>query len=67
MSQDQKLRRKITKELSVLDDDIHITSDEDALTFYLPHGQLERAEKLLDKELDVLEKHEHEYMVRLKL
>jgi hypothetical protein len=67
MSQVQEIRKSITEELSVLDDDIHVTSDEDALTFYLPPNQLEDAENILGEELDVLEEHEHEYLVRLKL
>lgn len=67
MSKIQELRQSITKELSVLDDDIHVTSDEDALTFYLPPDQVEDAENLLGEELDVLEEHEHEYLVRLNL
>jgi hypothetical protein len=67
MSQVQELRRSITEELSVLDDDIHVTSDEDALTFYLPPDQLEDAEDVLGEELDVLEEYEYEYLVRLNL
>jgi hypothetical protein len=67
MSQVQELRQSITEELSVLDDDIHVTSDEDALTFYLPPDQLEDAEDVLGEELDVLEEYEYEYLVRLNL
>jgi len=67
MSHMQELRQSITEELSVLNDDIHVTSDEDALTFYLPPDQLEDAEDVLGEELDVLEEYEHEYLVRLNL
>ncbi|WP_158601198.1 hypothetical protein [Haloplanus aerogenes] len=45
-------------------DDIHVTSDEDALTFYLPPDKLEEAETILDRDLEVLEEHEHEYLVK---
>jgi len=67
MSHVQELRQSITEELSVLNDDIHVTNDEDALTFYLPLDQLEDAEDVLGEELDVLEEYEHEYLVRLNL
>jgi len=67
MSHVQELRQSITEELSVLTDDIHVTNDEDALTFYLPLDQLEDAEDILGEELDVLEEYEHEYLVRLNL
>lgn len=63
----QELRQSITEELSVLNDDIHVTNDEDALTFYLPPDQLEDAEDVLGEELDVLEEYKHEYLVRLNL
>ena len=67
MSHVQELRQSITEELSVLNDDIHVTNDEDALTFYLPLDQLEDAEDVLGEELDVLEEYEREYLVRLNL
>jgi hypothetical protein len=67
MSQVQEIRKSITEELSVLDDDIHVTSDEDAVTFYLPPDQLEQAEGVLGRELQVLEEHEHEYLVKADL
>jgi hypothetical protein len=67
MSQVQEIRKSITEELSVLDDDIHVTSDEDAVTFYLPPDLLEQAEDVLGRELQVLEEHEHEYLVKTDL
>jgi len=67
MSQVQEIRKNITEELSVLDDDIHITSDEDAVTFYLPPDQLEQAEDVLGRELQILKEHEHEYLVKADL
>ena len=67
MSHMQELRQSITEELSVLNDDIHVTSDEDALTFYLPPDQLEDAEDVLGEELDVLGEYKHEYLARLNL
>jgi hypothetical protein len=67
MSQVQEIRKSITEELSVLDDDIHVTSDEDAVTFYLPPDLLEQAEDVLGRELQVLEEHEHEYLVKADL
>jgi len=48
-------------------DDIHVTSDEDALTFYLPPYKLEEAETILDRDLEALEEHEHEYLVKAEI
>jgi len=34
MTQSTQLQDKVIEELNVMKDDIHVTSDEDALTFY---------------------------------
>jgi hypothetical protein len=62
-----QLQDKIVDKLNVMEDDIHVTSEEDALTFYLPSNQLEQAEEVLGRELQVLEEHEHEYLVKTDL
>jgi len=67
MTQSKQLQTKIVDELNVMEDDIHVTSDEDAMTFYLPPDKLEEAESVLDRDLDVLEEHKHEYLVRIGL
>lgn len=64
MTQSQQLQDKIVDELGVMQDDIHVTRDKDALTFYLPLDKLEEAENALDTELEVLEEHEYEYLVK---
>jgi hypothetical protein len=64
MTQSIQLQDKIVDELNVMKDDIHVTSDEDALTFYLPPNKLEEAETVLNQDLEVLEEHEHEYLVK---
>jgi len=48
----------------VLKDDIHV-SDE-TLTTYIPTDQLEQARELQDIEVEVLEEHEHEYLISAK-
>ena len=45
-------------------DDINVTSDEYAMTFYLPPDKLEEAETVLNQDLEVLEEYEHEYLVK---
>lgn len=67
MTQSKQLQTKLINELGVMEDDIHVTSDEDAMTFYLPLNKLEEARTFLDTELEVLEEHEHEYLVRIAL
>lgn len=67
MTQSKQLQTKIVDELGVMKDDIHVTSDEDAMTFYLPPDKLEEAETVLNRDLEVLEEHEHEYLVRIDL
>lgn len=67
MTQSKQLQNKIVDELNVMEDDIHITSDEDAMTFYLPLDQLEEVETVLNRDLEVLEEHEHEYLVKVDL
>lgn len=64
MTQSKQLQSKIVDELGVMRDDIHVTSNEDALTFYFPPDKLEEAETILDRDLEVLEEHEHEYLVK---
>lgn len=67
MTQSKQLQTKIVDELGVMKDDIHVTSDEDAMTFYHPPDKLEEAETVLNRDLEVLEEHEHEYLVRIDL
>lgn len=59
------LKREITSRLDVMMDDIHITDD--AMTFYLPKEQLDEAEKVLNRDAEVLEEHEHENLVKISL
>jgi len=67
MTQSQQLQDKLVDQLDVMQDDIHVTKDKDALTFYLPLEKLEEAENTLDTELEVLEEHEYEYLVKADL
>jgi chaperonin cofactor prefoldin len=60
-------KQRILNELDVLEDDIHVTNDEDAMTFYVPIDQLDQARESLDTEVEVLEEHEHEYLVKINL
>lgn len=46
-------------------DEIHVTDD--AMTFYLSTGQLDQAVNVLDREVEVLEEHEHETLVKIDL
>jgi len=67
MTQSQQLQNKIVDELGVMEDDIHVTRDEDAMTFYLPLDKFEQARNTLATELEVLEEHEYEYLVKADL
>lgn len=60
----ETLQSRIVNELRVLEDDVHVTSDGDTLTFYLPIEDLDEAKEKLDTELEVLEEHEYEYLVK---
>lgn len=64
MTQSTQLQDKTIDELNVMKDDINVTSDEDAMTFYLPPDKLEEAETVLNQDLEVLEEYEHEYLVK---
>lgn len=48
----------------VMRDDIHVSDD--TVTTYIPTDQLERARDLQDIEVEVLEEHEHEYLISAK-
>jgi hypothetical protein len=48
----------------VLKDDIHVSDD--TVTTYVPTDQLEQAEELENIEVEVLEEHEHEYLISAK-
>ena len=67
MTQLKQLQNQIVDELGVMKDDVHVTSDEDVMTFYLPLGKLEEARSTLNTELEMLEEHEYEYLVRVAL
>jgi hypothetical protein len=45
-------------------DDIHVSDD--TVTTYIPTDQLEDAEALEDIDVEVLEEHEHEYLISAK-
>lgn len=60
----ERLQHTITSELSVLEDDIHIPDDKQSLTFYLPTEDLDTAKDTLDADLEVLEDHEYEYLIK---
>jgi len=59
------LKQEITSKLDVMMDDIHVTDD--AMTFYLSTGQLDEAENVLNRDVEVLEEHEHENLVKISL
>jgi hypothetical protein len=59
------LKQKITSELNLMMDDIHVT--EDAMTFYLTTGKTEEAEQGLDRNVEVLEEHKYENLVKIDL
>jgi hypothetical protein len=48
----------------VMRDDIHVSDD--TVTTYIPTDQLEDAEALEEIEVEVLEDHEHEYLISAK-
>lgn len=56
-------QQTITNELDVLADDIHV-HDDNSLTFYVPTEQLDQAREVLDGDVEVLEDHEYEYLVK---
>ena len=56
------LKQRITTELDVMRDDIRVTDE--AITFYLPTGQLSKAENVRDRDVEVLEEHEHENLIK---
>ena len=60
-----ELKQTITAELDVMEDDIHITDD--AMTFYLPPDQIDEAEDVLGRKVEVLEVHEYEKLVKINL
>jgi hypothetical protein len=45
----------------VMRDDIHVSDD--TVTTYIPTDQLEDAEALEDVDVEVIEEHEHEYLI----
>ena len=59
------MKQRILDELDVMEDDIHVTNDGDAMTFYLPPDQVDQAGEVLDTEVEVLEEHEYEYLVKI--
>jgi hypothetical protein len=61
------LKQKILAELDVLEDDIHVTEDEDTMTFYVPTEQLNQAKDLLGDKMEMLEDHDYEYLVKIDL
>lgn len=61
------LKQTILAELDVLEDDIHVTEDEDTMTFYVPTEQLDQAKDLFGDKVEVLEDHEYEYLVKIDL
>ncbi len=60
------LRDRIARELDVLADDVQETHDGNGLTFHLPSGDLEKAQEILDGEIEVLETWENEDLVRIR-
>lgn len=48
----------------VMRDDIHVSGD--TVTTYVPTDQLEDAEALDNIDIEVLEEHEHEYLISAK-
>ena len=67
MAQSKQLQNQIVDELGVMEDDIYVTSDEDAMIFYLPLDKLEEVKRAFNTELEVLEEHEYGYLVRATL
>lgn len=48
----------------VMRDDIHVSGD--IVTTYIPTDQLQNAEAMEDIDVEVLEEHEHEYLISAK-
>ena len=46
----------------VLEDDIHVSDD--TVTTYIPTDQLNQAKELENIEIELLEEHEHEYLIK---
>lgn len=63
----ESTKERILEEFDVMEDDIHVTNDEDAMTFYLPTDRLNQAQEVLDTGIEVLEEHEQEYLVKIDL
>jgi len=59
-----ELQKSVLAQFTVLEDDIHVTSDEDAITFYLLTDELDQAKDSFDAEVEVLEEYDREYLVR---
>jgi hypothetical protein len=49
----------------VMRDDIHV--HEDKVTTYVPTGQLEAAKELDEVSVEILEEHDHEYLISVTL
>jgi hypothetical protein len=61
------LKQKILAELDVLENNIHVTKDEDTMTFYVPTEQLDQAKYLFGDKMEMLEDHDYEYLVKIDL
>jgi hypothetical protein len=59
-----ELRNSVLDQFTVLEDDIHLTSDEDAITFYLPTDELDQAQDSLAAKVEVLEEYDREYLIK---
>lgn len=59
------LKRTIISKLDVLEDDIHVTDN--AITFYLPPAQIDKAENVLGRKVEILEDHGYEKLVKINL
>ena len=57
------IQQTITDELDVLADDIHV-HDDNTLTFYVPTEQLDQAQEVVPGDVEILEDHEYEYLVK---
>ena len=55
---------KLEEISGVMQDDIHVSDD--TVTTYIPTDQLGNAEELEDITVEVLEEHEHEYLISAK-
>lgn len=61
-----KLKEEILSELGILEDDIHITRDEETMTFYIPIEKMDRAEDLLG-DLEIISGYDYEHLVKLDI